>query len=95
MTKTELLKQIKPGDSVYFDFSKVYRDYTSGWYEYVYLETCGIHCSTGNNTNRHKCPGKTYFKGINSKCLVWSGQMPVKDIIKTQRLPDHLFEIEI
>lgn len=104
MTKTELLKKIEPGDSAYFDFSKVTSRYDSGWYEYVGLKECDNFCTFNNG---QKCPGGTKFKGLDSECLVWSiklpaseclvwsKQMPTEDIRKIPKLPDELFEIEI
>ena len=91
MTKVELLKQIEPGDEVYFDFGNVSsRYFTDGWYEYESLSPCSDSC-------HEHCPGSTAFKGLKSDCLVWNKGMPVTDIRKRPRmvLPDELFEIEI
>ena len=87
MTKTELLKQIQPGDEVYFEFKG--HLYISDWYEYIGLSECFENCA-------NDCPGNTEFKGLNSGCLVFRGTgMPVTDIRKKNILPEELFIIDI
>ena len=97
--------KIRPGDQVYFEFSKLKRKnqhlklrYADGYYTYVREIGCQWTKETGaDGSCMNICHSGLIFDPPLEPdgCITWGGKVPYIRNIKQISLPDELFEIDI